>query len=40
MPEPVVSAVRSYVRNIDARLDEGRGMWLVGDMGTGKTTWR
>lgn len=38
MPEPVVSAVRSYVRNIDARLDEGRGMWLVGDIGTGKTT--
>ena len=38
MPEPVVSAVRSYVRNIDARLNEGRGMWLVGDIGTGKTT--
>jgi DNA replication protein DnaC len=38
MPEPVVSAVRSYVRNINARLDEGRGMWLVGDIGTGKTT--
>jgi DNA replication protein DnaC len=38
MPEPVVSAVRSYVRNLDARLDEGRGMWLVGDVGTGKTT--
>jgi DNA replication protein DnaC len=38
MPEAVVSAVRGYVRNIDARLDEGRGMWLVGDIGTGKTT--
>ena len=38
MPEPVVSAVRNYVRNIDARLDEGRGLWLVGDVGTGKTT--
>jgi DNA replication protein DnaC len=38
MPEPVVSAVRSYVRNINARLDEGRGLWLVGDIGTGKTT--
>jgi DNA replication protein DnaC len=38
MPEPVVSAVRSYVRNLDARLEEGRGMWLVGDVGTGKTT--
>jgi DNA replication protein DnaC len=38
MPEPVVSAVRGYVRNLGARLDEGRGMWLVGDVGTGKTT--
>lgn len=38
MPEAVVSEVRSYVRNLDARLEEGRGMWLVGDVGTGKTT--
>jgi DNA replication protein DnaC len=38
MPEPVVAAVRSYVRNLNARLEEGRGMWLVGDVGTGKTT--
>jgi DNA replication protein DnaC len=38
MPEPVVSAVRSYVRNIDLHLDNGQGMWLVGDIGTGKTT--
>ncbi len=38
MPEAVVSAVRTYVRNINSRLDEGRGMWLVGDIGTGKTT--
>jgi DNA replication protein DnaC len=38
MPEPVVSSVRSYVRNLGARIDEGRGMWLVGDVGTGKTT--
>jgi DNA replication protein DnaC len=38
MPEPVVSEVRSYVRNLNARLQEGRGMWLVGDVGTGKTT--
>jgi DNA replication protein DnaC len=38
MPEPVVSAVRGYVRNLKARLEEGRGMWLVGDVGTGKTT--
>ena len=38
MPEPIVSAVRSYVRNIKKRLDEGRGLWIVGDVGTGKTT--
>ncbi len=38
MHEPVVSSVRSYVRNLPARIDEGRGMWLVGDVGTGKTT--
>jgi DNA replication protein DnaC len=38
MPEPVVSAVRGYVRNLSARIEEGRGMWLVGDVGTGKTT--
>lgn len=38
MPEAVVSEVRGYVRNLNARLEEGRGMWLVGDVGTGKTT--
>jgi DNA replication protein DnaC len=38
MPEAVVSEVRSYVRNLGTRLREGRGMWLVGDVGTGKTT--
>jgi DNA replication protein DnaC len=38
LPDAVVAEVRSYVRNLDARLEEGRGMWLVGDVGTGKTT--
>lgn len=38
MPEAVVGAVRTYVRNLRARLEEGRGLWLVGDVGTGKTT--
>ena len=38
MSEPVVSAVRGYVRNLDTHLEEGRGLWLVGDVGTGKTT--
>jgi DNA replication protein DnaC len=34
----VVQAVRRYVRDIDKNLDEGRGLWLMGDVGTGKTT--
>ena len=38
MPEAVVSEVRRYTRNLNARLDEGRGLWLVGDVGVGKTT--
>ena len=35
---PVVRAVRRYVSDIDARLDDGDGLWLEGDVGTGKTT--
>jgi DNA replication protein DnaC len=34
----VVGEVRRYVADIDARLDAGRGLWLMGDVGTGKTT--
>lgn len=33
-----VEVVRSYVEEINARLDEGRGLWLQGGTGTGKTT--
>jgi DNA replication protein DnaC len=43
--EPVTSMnpallreVQQYVRAIDERLDEGRGIWFVGGVGTGKTT--
>jgi DNA replication protein DnaC len=36
-PEQVQS-VRRYVREIDANLDAGHGLWLMGDVGTGKTT--
>jgi DNA replication protein DnaC len=36
--EPVVRAVRRYVRDIEQRLDRGDGLWLEGDVGTGKTT--
>lgn len=34
----VVREVRTFVRSISARLAEGRGLWFVGDIGTGKTT--
>jgi DNA replication protein DnaC len=33
-----VAEVRSYIDDLDARLAQGRGLWLFGDTGTGKTT--
>lgn len=33
-----VAEVRAYVEELDQRLAEGRGLWLFGDTGTGKTT--
>jgi DNA replication protein DnaC len=33
-----IQAVRRYVRGLEAKLDAGRGLWIVGDVGTGKTT--
>lgn len=33
-----VQAVRRYVHRIESNLDAGRGLWLHGDVGTGKTT--
>jgi DNA replication protein DnaC len=33
-----VAEVRAYVDELDQRLREGRGLWLFGDTGTGKTT--
>jgi DNA replication protein DnaC len=34
----IVNATKRYARSIDARLDEGRGLWFMGPVGTGKTT--
>jgi DNA replication protein DnaC len=34
----VVNAVRSFSDDIAGNLDEGRGLWLMGNTGTGKTT--
>jgi DNA replication protein DnaC len=33
-----IQLVRRYVRGIEANLAAGRGLWIVGDVGTGKTT--
>src|SRR3954469_24406133 len=38
MNDALLREVRSYVRDIGQRLDEGRGIWFVGGVGTGKTT--
>jgi DNA replication protein DnaC len=34
----VVRDVRRFVDDIDANLEKGRGLWFMGDVGTGKTT--
>lgn len=33
-----VTEVRKYIAELETRLQEGRGLWLFGDTGTGKTT--
>jgi DNA replication protein DnaC len=33
-----IQSVRRYVRGIEKNLDAGKGLWLQGDVGTGKTT--
>ena len=34
----VVEACRKYVDDLDANLEQGRGLWLMGNTGTGKTS--
>jgi len=34
----VIRAVRAFTDRLDENLDAGRGLWLMGDTGTGKTT--
>ncbi len=38
MPDLAVRPVRAYLRALDDNLAHGRGLWLFGDVGTGKTT--
>ncbi len=33
-----IRSVRRYVQTIEENLDAGRGLWIQGDVGTGKTT--
>jgi DNA replication protein DnaC len=33
-----IRSVRRYVQAIDANIDAGRGLWIQGNVGTGKTT--
>jgi DNA replication protein DnaC len=35
---PVYRAVKEFIEGIDERLTQGEGLWLMGDVGTGKTT--
>jgi DNA replication protein DnaC len=34
----VLRPVRAFVEDVEANLDAGRGMWFMGDVGTGKTS--
>jgi DNA replication protein DnaC len=34
----VLQQVRQFVRRVEKNLDEGRGLWFFGDVGTGKTS--
>lgn len=36
--DAVVAPVREYCEQIESNIDEGRGLWLFGGPGTGKTT--
>jgi len=38
MPDSVVRPVRAFIRGLEEHLGSGRGLWLFGDVGTGKTT--
>jgi DNA replication protein DnaC len=38
MDPALVREIRGYVRDLGANLDNGKGLWLFGDVGTGKTS--
>jgi DNA replication protein DnaC len=38
LPAAAVGEIRRYVENLEENLEAGRGAWLFGDVGTGKTS--
>jgi DNA replication protein DnaC len=38
LSKDIVRPVQRFVREIDQNIAKGRGLWLMGDVGTGKTT--
>jgi DNA replication protein DnaC len=38
MDRTVVAATRRFARDVDGHLNAGRGLWFMGQVGTGKTT--
>jgi DNA replication protein DnaC len=38
MDPALTREIRQFVRDVDGNLDKGRGLWLFGDVGTGKTS--
>jgi DNA replication protein DnaC len=38
MDKGLLTPVRGFVRKVERNLDEGRGFWFFGDVGTGKTS--
>src|SRR4051794_5033176 len=38
MDPALIREIRLFVRDIDTKLKAGKGLWLFGDVGTGKTS--
>ena len=38
MDAALVREIRAYVKDVGVNLDQGKGLWLFGDVGTGKTS--
>jgi DNA replication protein DnaC len=38
MPDLITRPVKAFTRRVEEQLDQGRGLWFAGDVGTGKTT--